>query len=88
MFKCLPIAAVVGKAIFCCHGGLSPSLRSLDQIRRIQRPREIPDTGLMCDLLWADPNTEEIDGFGWKPNLERGISYVFGRNIVRDFLKV
>ena len=55
-FNCLPIAAIVDEKIFCCHGGLSPDLQSMEQIRRIMRPTDVPDTGLLCDLLWSDPD--------------------------------
>ena len=40
------------------HGGLSPELKALEQIKRIPRPTDVPDTGLLCDLLWADPDKE------------------------------
>jgi serine/threonine-protein phosphatase PP1 catalytic subunit len=38
------------------HGGLSPDLTSLEQIVNINRPVEVPDTGLLCDILWSDPD--------------------------------
>lgn len=44
------------------HGGLSPDLKSMEQIRRVHRPTDVPDTGLLCDLLWADPD-KEIQGW-------------------------
>lgn len=81
-FNCMPIAAIVGQKIFCCHGGLSPELKSMDQIRRIVRPTDVPDTGLLCDLLWSDPDK---DTALWGEN-ERGVSFVFGRRVVRNFL--
>ena len=65
------------------HGGLSPDLLSIEQLRKIQRPIEVPDQGLVCDLLWSDP---EYDLTGWEEN-ERGVSYVFGENIVKIFLE-
>lgn len=81
-FNYLPIAAIIEGKIFCIHGGLSPTLFSLEQIQKIQRPTEIPDEGLLCDLLWSDPNSRAL---GWMEN-DRGISYVFGVDIVESFL--
>jgi serine/threonine-protein phosphatase PP1 catalytic subunit len=45
VFDCLPIAAIIDEKIFCLHGGLSPDLKSLEQIRNIERPVEVPDGG-------------------------------------------
>ena len=81
-FNCLPVAAVVDEKILCMHGGLSPELQSLEQIRRIARPTDVPDTGLLCDLLWSDPE-QEIQGWGEN---DRGVSFTFGADIVRSFL--
>jgi hypothetical protein len=44
-FNCLPVAAIIDEKIFCMHGGLSPDLNSMEQIRRIMRPTDVPDTG-------------------------------------------
>ncbi len=82
-FNCLPIAAIIDDKILCMHGGLSPELTSMDQIRRIMRPTDVPDTGLLCDLLWSDPDS---DVQGWAES-ERGVSYVFSSEIVTLFLK-
>ena len=75
-FNYIPAAALIHDRILCMHGGLSPELceTSVYQINKIKRPLEIPDEGLMTDLVWADP---EIDLQGWGEN-DRGISYVFG----------
>jgi len=81
-FNCLPIAALIDEKIFCMHGGLSPDIQSMDQIRRILRPTDVPDQGLLCDLLWADPDREVQ---GWKVN-DRGVSFIFGEDVVTNFL--
>jgi serine/threonine-protein phosphatase PP1 catalytic subunit len=82
-FNCLPVAAVIDDKIICMHGGLSPDLTNLEQITRIMRPSEVPDEGLLCDLLWSDP---DIDVAGWAEN-ERGVSFTFGSDIISAFLK-
>ncbi|KZT44648.1 Metallo-dependent phosphatase [Sistotremastrum suecicum HHB10207 ss-3] len=82
VFNCLPIAAVVASKIFCVHGGLSPSLHSMDNIKSIQRPTDVPDYGLLNDLLWSDPSDTAQD---WEDN-ERGVSYCFGKAVINEFL--
>ncbi|CAG8635068.1 197_t:CDS:2, partial [Dentiscutata heterogama] len=83
VFNCIPIAAIVANKIFCVHGGLSPSLNSMNEIRGIQRPTDVPDNGLLNDLLWSDPSDNVTD---WEDN-ERGVSYCFGKSIIKDFLE-
>tara|TARA_B110000503_G_C6962567_1_gene335747 strand:+ start:376 stop:594 length:219 start_codon:yes stop_codon:yes gene_type:complete len=56
LFNHLPVAAVVDDRILCMHGGLSPDLRNLAQIAKLNRPSEIPESGVLCDLLWSDPS--------------------------------
>ena len=83
VFNCMPVAAVVDDKIFCVHGGLSPELRTFDQITSLRRPTDVPDAGMMCDFLWADP---EPHTKGWAES-ERGVSYTFGPDVVEKFLK-
>lgn len=54
-FNCMPVAAIVEDKILCMHGGISPELQRLGQILEIPRPIDVPDEGLLCDLLWSDP---------------------------------
>lgn len=80
-FNCMPVAALVEKRILCMHGGLSPELKNLDQIRRILRPTDVPESGLLCDLLWADPSASG----GWNEN-DRGVSWTFGEDVLKGTL--
>ncbi|KAL4380097.1 hypothetical protein GQ457_02G038810 [Hibiscus cannabinus] len=82
-FNHLPVAALIDEKVLCMHGGLSPDLENLDQIKEIERPTEVPDGGLLCDLLWSDPNPNVE---GWADS-DRGISCTFGADIVAAFLE-
>ncbi|KAI6778485.1 Ser/Thr protein phosphatase [Emericellopsis cladophorae] len=64
--------------------GLSPSIHSIDQIKIIDRFREIPHEGPMADLVWSDPDPER-DEFSLSP---RGAGYTFGAQVVKKFLAV
>lgn len=55
----------------------------MDQIKNVARPTDIPDEGLLCDLLWSDPDGEMQ---GWAEN-DRGVSYIFGVDIIEQFLE-
>lgn len=66
------------------HGGISPELNKIKKILTLNRPTDIPSQGMLCDLLWSDP-VEDIKG--WKENKERGISYLFGPDVLAQFLK-
>lgn len=83
VFNYLPVCALIEDRIFCMHGGLSPELSCMDQIRNLARPADVPDTGLLCDLLWSDPSSEVAS---WGDN-DRGVSFTFGADIVNAFLK-
>jgi len=82
VFDCLCLSAVVDNSVLCVHGGLSPSLDTLDQIQDLHRLQEPPHEGPMCDLMWSDPD-DDIQGWGISA---RGAGYVFGPDIADQFL--
>lgn len=65
LFDYLPLTALGGGETCCLHGGLSPSIDTLDHIRALDRLQEGPREGPMCDLLWSDPG--ERGGWGISP---------------------
>lgn len=74
VFNCFPVAAIIDEKILCMHGGLSPQLDKVNQILNIKRPIEVPDQGLLCDLLWSDP---ENDIQGWQGTISNYKSYYY-----------
>lgn len=89
-FCALPLAAIMNKQFLCVHGGLSPEAQTVDDIRNLNRFREPPTHGLMCDLLWSDP----LEDFGQEKNNEffshnhiRGCSFFFTYNAACAFLE-
>lgn len=83
MFDNLPIAAVIGNTYFCVHGGITPTLTSVDQVRTITRPADASYKGFLADLLWSDPNTSVDD---WGPN-DRGDTVCWNVGPARAFLE-
>nr|CAI5828159.1 unnamed protein product [Callosobruchus analis] len=83
VFDLLTVAAIIDEKIFCVHGGLSPDIKTLDQIRLLERNQEIPHKGAFCDLVWSDP--EEGDTWATSP---RGAGYLFGAKVTHDFLRI
>jgi serine/threonine-protein phosphatase 2A catalytic subunit len=80
LFDYLPLTALIEGQVFCLHGGLSPNIDTLDQIRALDRVQEVPHEGAMCDLLWSDP--DDRCGWGISP---RGAGYTFGQDISEQF---
>lgn len=80
VFDYMALAAVIDGKVLCVHGGLSPSLTTLDQIRLIERNQEIPHEGPFCDLMWSDP--EDIET--WAVS-QRGAGFLFGSKVTSQF---
>jgi len=83
VFDYLTLAALIDGRILCVHGGLSPDLKTLDQIRTIPRNQEIPHEGAFCDLMWSDP--EDIENFQVGP---RGAGWLFGSRVTTEFCRI
>ncbi|MCJ1248945.1 hypothetical protein MMC30_006166 [Trapelia coarctata] len=80
VFDFLPLAALVDGRVLCVHGGLSPEIRTLDQIRVVARAQEIPHEGAFCDLVWSDP--EDVETWAVSP---RGAGWLFGDKVATEF---
>ena len=74
---------LVDGEVLCVHGGLSPSIRTLDQIRTIERNQEIPHKGAFCDLVWSDP--EDVETWTISP---RGAGWLFGARVTHEFMQL
>jgi serine/threonine-protein phosphatase 2A catalytic subunit len=80
LFDYLPLTALVENSFLCMHGGLSPNIDTLDQVRQLERTQEVPHEGPMCDLLWSDP--DDRTGWGVSP---RGAGFTFGQDVSDHF---
>jgi len=80
LFDWCPLAALVDGTVLCVHGGLSPDVRTVDQMRMIDRKMEIPHEGAFCDLMWSDP--DDIDTWAVSP---RGAGWLFGAQVTQEF---
>jgi serine/threonine-protein phosphatase 2A catalytic subunit len=80
VFDYLPLGCLIDGRIFCTHGGLSPQLDTLDDIRALDRVQEIPHSGPMCDLMWSDP----VEQCGWGMSV-RGAGHLFGPDVTEQF---
>lgn len=81
LFDFLALGAIIDGSVFCVHGGLSPKCSKLDDIRKIDRKVEVPHDGIMCDLLWSDPEESAEE---WTPS-QRGAGHFFGANQLNEF---
>ncbi|KAK3117002.1 sporulation-induced protein [Teratosphaeriaceae sp. CCFEE 6253] len=80
VFDFLALAAIIDGRVLCVHGGLSPEIRTLDQIRVVARAEEIPHEGAFCDLVWSDP--EDVETWAVSP---RGAGWLFGDKVASEF---
>ncbi|WVQ97763.1 hypothetical protein IAU59_004877 [Kwoniella sp. CBS 9459] len=80
VFDHLNLAAIIDSSILCVHGGLSPDIKTLDQVRIIPRAQEVPHEGAFCDLMWSDP--DEVDSWSVSP---RGAGWLFGAKVTAEF---
>jgi len=80
LFDWCPLAAIVDGRVLCVHGGLSPEVRTIDQMRLIDRKQEIPHEGAFCDLMWSDP--DDIETWAVSP---RGAGWLFGSKVSSEF---
>lgn len=85
VFDYLNISALIDGRIFCVHGGLSPDLSTIDQIRIIDRVQEIPHQGPLCDLMWSDP--EDLESGTWAIS-QRGAGFLFGNRVAAEFNRI
>ena len=83
-FNYMPLAALVGGDIFCVHGGISPQLSSVRQLKRVKRPIAVYDGSIACDLTWSDPSVETKEFL----RSTRGNGVAFGVNAVKEFQKI
>lgn len=87
-FNMLPVAALIEDKVLCMHGGLSRDMNNLNEIKGISRPAKVPETGILCDLLWSDPSplsSSELFNIKkgeWGDN-DRGVSFIFSETVVK-----
>tara|TARA_B100000575_G_C23140692_1_gene663711 strand:- start:3949 stop:4905 length:957 start_codon:yes stop_codon:yes gene_type:complete len=78
----IPLAALINNKVFCVHGGISPNLKNIYDLDKINRFSKIPDNGILCDILWSDPKSGLED---WEPS-NRGTSYTYNENALDKFM--
>ena len=82
LFDFMPLAAIVDKRLFCVHGGLSPLMKSLEDVRTCERRVEPEIESMMAHLLWSDPGSVDT----WR-RTQRRTGYFFGENLITEFLE-
>lgn len=92
LFEMLPLCCIIDRRYFCVHAGISPDLKEVgnihdysEQIQKVNRFLEIPEQGMLCDLLWSDPI--DIHRKEWSFNNVRSCSFFYAKNHANTFLK-
>ena len=83
LFDLLQLSAVIDNKYFCVHGGLSPELKKIEDLNNLERKNEIPEKGIITDLIWSDPK-ENINNF--VPSA-KGAGQFYGEKAVNDFIQ-
>lgn len=83
VFDFMTLGAIIDGKVLCVHGGLSPEIRTLDQVRVVARAQEIPHEGAFCDLVWSDP--DDVETWAVSP---RGAGWLFGDKVADEFCQV
>ncbi|KAL4951713.1 serine/threonine-protein phosphatase PP1-1 [Aspergillus filifer] len=83
VFDFMTLGAIIDGRVLCVHGGLSPEIRTLDQVRVVARAQEIPHEGAFCDLVWSDP--DDVETWAVSP---RGAGWLFGDKVADEFCHV
>ncbi|KAJ5811267.1 hypothetical protein N7474_007568 [Penicillium riverlandense] len=83
VFDFMTLGAIIDGKVLCVHGGLSPEIRTLDQVRVVARAQEIPHEGAFCDLVWSDP--DDVETWAVSP---RGAGWLFGDRVADEFCHV
>ncbi|OHS96407.1 Ser/Thr protein phosphatase [Tritrichomonas foetus] len=80
-FEYIPIGAKIGPYL-CLHGGISPDLKTLDQISNLERPIPLYDESIICGATWSDP----VDDLLTFQASTRGVGFLFGKPQLLKFL--
>ena len=85
LFNSMPIAAVVNNEVFCVHGGITGHAMAIEEIMRLDRFIDIPNSGAMCELLWNDPIDENCE---FIESSDRNIGSMFGAAATEEFFRI
>ena len=88
VFDTLPICGIVGRDYLCSHAGFGPGFTGINEVNKINRFVEIPEEGVICDIVWADPaEDEDAQETEFEMNKDRRISFKYGLKPVQNVLK-